>query len=145
MAGKNNKTGRGAGGVAASSTVQGRPMSSVSGPANTIAKDSGTRYLRRAIAKDPNAARNERLIAATGRMSPGLASAFNGRSGDYYRKGSGNKTQGTGRLNKAGTRITMTNRDSGFKDTYKVADKAGPRPAYAATNRGLAKRLRKGG
>ena len=140
---RGGKQGGPAGSAVAEGGLRGRPMSSVSGPANTIAKDSGTRYLRAAIRKNPNAASNERLIAATGRMSPGLARAFNRRSGDYYRKGSGNKTQGTGRLNKAGTRITMTNRDSGFKDTYKVADKAGPRPAYATTNRGLAKRLRR--
>lgn len=139
--------------VAASSTVQGRPMSSVIGPANTIAKDSGTRYLRRAIRTRPNEAFNERLVAATGRMTPSMANMFNGRSGDYYRKGSGNKSQGTGRMPKGtgtaanpakpGDRITVTDR-SGYKDTYKVADKAGPRPAYAKTNRGLARRLLKG-
>lgn len=114
-------------------------------PANTIAQDSGTRYLRRAIAKNPNEARNERMLALTGRMSPGLAKAFDGRSGDYYRKGSGNKTQGTGRLNAAGTQAKMTNRESGNTDTYRVASTAGPRSAYAKTNSGVASRLRKGG
>ncbi len=144
MAGKNNKKGRGVGGSKGGGTTNYRNTSGAI-PSGTIAQDRGTRYLRRAIAKNPNAARNERMLALTGRMSPGLAKAFDRRSGDYYRKGSGNKTQGKGRLNAAGTQVNMTNRDSGYTDTYKVANTAGPRPAYAKTNYGVAKRLRKGG
>lgn len=138
MAGKHAKKGRGTGGSVAPKGI------AAAAPANTIAQDRGTRYLRRAIAKNPNEARNERMLALTGRMSPGLAKAFDNRSGDYYRKGSGNKTQGTGRLNAAGTQAKMTNRESGNTDTYRVASTAGPRSAYAKTNYGVARRLRKG-
>ena len=128
----------------ASSTVAPKGIAAAV-PANTIAQDRGTRYLRRAIRKSPSEARNERMLALTGRMSPGLAKAFDRRSGDYYRKGSGNKTQGTGRLNAAGTQAKLTNRESGYTDTFRVASTAGPRPAYAKTNYGVARRLRKGG
>ena len=146
MAGKNNKKGRGSGGsVAAKGTTAAPKGIAAPVPANTIAQDRGTRYLRRAIRKSPSEARNERMLALTGRISPGLAKAFDRRSGDYYRKGSGNKTQGTGRLNAAGTQAKLTNRESGYTDTYRVASTAGPRPAYAKTNYGVAKRLRKGG
>jgi hypothetical protein len=126
----------------------------------TIAADSGTRYLRGAIRKDPNAAFNERLVAATGRMTPSMANFSNGRTGDFYRPGSGNKFNGSARMAKGtgtganpakpGDRVTVTERNSdrqyaGRKYTYKVADSAGPRLAYSKTNRGLAKRLLKGG
>jgi len=126
----------------------------------TIAADPGTRYLRGAIRKNPNAAFNERLVAATGRMTPRMASLSNGRTGDFYRPGSGNKFNGSARMAKGtgttgnpakpGDRVTVTERNAdrqyaGRKYTYKVATTAGPRMAYSKTNRGLAKRLLKGG
>jgi hypothetical protein len=143
MAGKNNKKGRGVGGSKGGGTTNYRNTSGAI-PSGTIAADYGTRSLRRAIRNRPNEAFNERLVAATGRMTPSLASMFNGRSGDYYRKGTGNKSQGTGRMPqgtgttgnpaKPGDRITITDR-SGSKATYKVANSAGPRPVGARTFR----------
>ncbi len=132
-------------------------MSGGSAPASTIARDSGTRYLRAAIRKNPNAASNERLVAATGRMTPGMA-AFNGRSntsGDFYRPGTGSKFEGT--ASRTGNRVKVSERQSsvnasggvdrnytGRTYNYRIANQAGPRPVGATTNRGLAKRLRKG-
>lgn len=157
MAGANNKAGRGTGGSVAPA---GKPIRGGFARSGTIAADPGTRYLRGAIRKNPNAAFNERLVAATGRMTPSMANFSNGRTGDFYRPGSGNKFNGSARMAKGtgttgnpakpGDRVTVTERNAdrqykGRKYTYKVAESAGPRLAYSKTNRGMAKRLLKGG
>ena len=137
MAGKNNKKGRGSGGSVAPKGI------AAAAPANTIAADPGTRGLRSWVAKRPSEARNERVIASTGRMSPSMA-AFSGRTnttGDFYRPGTGNKYFGT--ATRSGNRVSVTPRDyphkgggtTGGAYSYRIADQAGPRPVGARTVR----------
>jgi hypothetical protein len=145
MAGKNNKKGRGAGG----STGPGRARVKAGfAPANTIPADSGTRYLRSAIRRSPREATNERMVAATGRMTP-LMAKFNGRrntTGDFYRPGTGNKYQGEAA--RSGNRVKVSEQysrpngtggiDRGYTGrsySYRIADQAGPRPVGARTTR----------
>ncbi len=117
-------------------------------PAGTIAADPGTRYLRSAIRRSPREATNERMVAATGRMTP-LMAKFNGRpntTGDFYRPGTGNKYEG--QATRSGNRVRVSERNSrvnadgnvertptGRTYSYRIADQAGPRPVGARTVR----------
>jgi hypothetical protein len=147
MAGNGSRggSGRGAGGG-----VNLNPRSIGGAGSGTILRDSATRSFRR-MSQGPYGAggRNERLMAAAGRMSRSMMSTSNGKGlrrqveGDFYRPGTGNKFNGV--AVRKGRRVTVSEKEyprdggparfTGNTYRYRMTEKPGSRPVGAATTR----------
>jgi hypothetical protein len=120
------------------------------GPGSTVLKDRGTRSFRRSAAGPyGSGGRNERLMAAAGRMSPSMMTNYPGRggkgylarrvSGDFYRPGTGDKF--IGEATRRGNRVKVAEqraRDYSFTGqtyNYRISDRPGVRPVGAPTFR----------
>ena len=150
-----NGSGRTGSGRSAGGGVNLNPRRIGGSRSSTILRDRNTASFRRS-ASGPygNGGRNERLMAAAGRMSRGMMSTYPGRggkpylnrkqSGDFYRPGTGDKFNGE--AVRKGRRVTVAernyrdNRFTGNVYRYRLTDRPGSRPVGAATVRRRIKR-----
>lgn len=141
---------RGGSGRSAGGGVNLNPRNIGSGGSGTILKDSSTRSFRR-MSQGPygSGGRNERLMAAAGRMSPSMMSSNKGtyirakQEGDFYRPGTGNKFNGV--AVRKGRRVTVSEKEyprdggparfTGNTYRYRMTERPGSRPVGAATTR----------
>lgn len=146
MAGNGSRGGSSRGSGARSGGVNMNPRAIGAAGSGTILRDASTRSFRK-LAGGPygSGGRNERLMAAAGRMSRSMMSNSRGTGlrskveGDFYRPGTGNKFNGS--AVRKGSRVTVAERnyrDNSFTGNvyrYRLTDRPGSRPVGAQTTR----------